>query len=135
MARVEEDRPTVVLRVDEAWRDTPTLAEILAGLEEEGVPSLVEWSRGEAGRQAQPAAVAMAHQAARASRLEVGLGLDESGALVLHQRRQPEGSPLLMVPGGQVNLETARAMGMNAARLVKVQPLAIPGDTQGREAP
>jgi len=135
MARVEEDRPTVVLRVDEAWRNTPTLAEILAGLEEEGVPGRVEWARGETARQGQPAAVAMAHQAARASRLEVGLGLDESGTLVLHQQRQPEERPLLVVPGRQVDQATARAMGMNAARLVKVQPLAIPGETQGREAP
>lgn len=135
MARMEEERPIVVLRVDEAWRDTSTLAEILAGLEEEGVPGRVEWSQGETGGLGHPAAVGMAHQAARASRLEVGLGLDQSGALVLHQQRQPVESPLLVVPAGQVDQETARAMGMNAARLVKVQPLAIPGERQGREAP
>lgn len=133
--RLDEERPMVVIRADHAWRDTPVLAELLAGLEEEGVPGRLDWADGPAPDGNDPAAVALAYQAATASRLEVGLGLDHSGALALHQRRQPANAPLLVVPARLVDRQTARAMGMNAARLVKVQPLEIPGDAQGRERP
>jgi len=132
---LDEERPAVVIRADDAWRDTPVLAELLAGLEEEGVPGRVDWVSAAAPGQDVPAAVAMAHEAALASRLEVGLGLDHSGALALHQRRQPVEAPLMVVPARLVDRPTARAMGMNAARLVKVQPLEILGDAHGREGP
>jgi len=132
---LDDERPAVVLRVDDAWRDTPVLAELLAGLEEEGVPGRVDWVSAAMPEQGEPAAVALAHQAALASRLEVGLGLDRSGALALHQRRQPLEAPLMVVPARLVDRPTARAMGMNAARLVKVQPLEILGYAHGREGP
>lgn len=131
----ETDRPAVVIRVDEAWWATPVLAEVLAGLEEEGVPGRVDRSAGPVVSRDQPVAVVLAHQAATASSLEVGIGLDGTGALALHQRRQPEDSPLMVIPARLVDLPTARAMGINAARLVKVQPLEIPGEMHGREAP
>ena len=60
-------------------------------------------------------------EAARSSRLEVGIGLDRQ-ALVLHYSKLEREQPLFRIPANS-GMETVRALGANAARLVKKLPL------------
>ncbi|HYG56853.1 MAG TPA: glycerol dehydratase reactivase beta/small subunit family protein [Symbiobacteriaceae bacterium] len=115
---VNPDSPAVVVFVDPAYLDTALLTELLAGLEEEGVPARVRPAAG--------SAVAMAHQAALESPLEVGLGLDRRGAMALHHRRTQPDRPLFATGDSPVDGLVARDLGVSAARLVKVQPLRFP---------
>lgn len=57
----------------------------------------------------------------RSSRLEVGIGLDRQ-ALVLHYSKLEREQPLFRIPADS-GTETVRALGANAARLVKKLPL------------
>lgn len=57
----------------------------------------------------------------RSSRLEVGIGLDRQ-ALVLHYSKLEREQPLFRIPANS-GMETVRALGANAARLVKKLPL------------
>ncbi|MDQ0379180.1 glycerol dehydratase reactivase beta/small subunit family protein [Amycolatopsis thermophila] len=99
--------PAVVVRCRDA--SSPWLREIRAGMEEEGVPVLVEEvSEGDA--------VALAFAAARLSSLDVGVGVADS--VCVHHAKRPSGSPVLTGPLGR-----ARVLGHNAARLVVGIPL------------
>ncbi len=89
------------------------LRQLTYGMEEEGIP----WEQG--SRQGMDA-LAMAWEAAQASRLEVGLGLDRQFA-VLHYSKLGQERPLYRVPARQA--DQVRALGANAARLVKKLPL------------
>lgn len=66
-------------------------------------------------------ALSLAWEAARSSRLEVGIGLDRQ-ALVLHYSKLEREQPLFRIPANS-GMETVRALGANAARLVKKLPL------------
>ena len=66
-------------------------------------------------------ALSLAWEAARSSRLEVGIGLDRQ-ALVLHYSKLEREQPLFRIPADS-GMETVRALGANAARLVKKLPL------------
>lgn len=100
---------------------TPTLPpreildQILWGVEEEGVPArVVEGVEGDATK--------IAHQGAQDSQLGVGLGIDGTGAVVLHYYRLPLTKPLFFLgPGTQIG-DVHRRIGCNAARLVKGIP-------------
>ena len=94
----ERIKPTVHVRCAE---DTPqeVLRQLQYGMEEGGIP----W------------------EAARSSRLEVGIGLDRQ-ALVLHYSKLEREQPLFRIPANS-GMETVRALGANAARLVKKLPL------------
>jgi len=89
------------------------LRQLQYGMEEEGVPWEIEVG-GET-------ALALAWEAARSSRLEVGIGLDTQ-AVILHYSKLKQDAPLLhiSVHSGE---EAVRALGANAARLVKKLPL------------
>ena len=89
------------------------LRQLTYGMEEEGIP----W---EQGTKEGMDALAMAWEAAQASRLEVGLGLDQQ-FVVLHYSKLEQGRPLYRVPARQA--DQVRALGANAARLVKKLPL------------
>lgn len=90
------------------------LRDVMLGLEEEGVPcEVAERPAGDA--------LALAWEAAQASRLEVGIGLDGE-TLILHYDKLQPSSPLFQV-SAQAGSETARALGANGARLVKRLPL------------
>ncbi len=111
------DRPAILISVVPRRQDDPALAEVQWGIEEEGVPQVTENAADE-----QEAAVSLAYAAAGRSRLGVGLALDQEGNLALHYFRMPDNRPLFMVrPEGQ-GLAVSRALGNNAARLVKGIP-------------
>lgn len=102
----------------------PALLEhIEHGIEEEGVPRSIQ--RVEAD-ESDPdnrgdAPTGIAHRAASDSGLKIGIGVSESGSLVLHHARLPAGEPLLTVTT-PTTLE-ARTIGTNAARVAKRMPL------------
>lgn len=89
------------------------LRQLTYGMEEEGIP----WE--ENTREGMDA-LALSWEAAQASRLEVGLGLDRQ-FVVLHYSKLQQDQPLYRVPARQ--MDQVRAIGANAARLVKKLPL------------
>ena len=91
---------------------------ILWGIEEEGIPFEIReaWNAP---------AVEVAKQAANGSALNVGIAWTESGEVVLHHRDLPEAMPLFALPASSAAAGELRRMGMNAARLVKRQPLVL----------
>ncbi len=119
------DSPVVAVQVDPSRAGTALLLQLLAGLEEEGVPGRVQITEADLTADGQPAAVAMAYEAARSSSLEVGLAMDAGGALALHHLRAEPDKPIFVAPAGTVDGLVARAFGVNAARLVKVQPFRL----------
>ncbi len=101
-----------------------TLREVLAGMEEEAVPAVVETARAPgAGHPAQDC-VDLAERAAERSVLEVGVGIAGDGVCLTH-RALPPRAPLehLAAP---VGLDRARRLGHDAARLVTGFPLKLP---------
>ena len=105
-----EQSPAVVVlhSGDPACADC--LREIDAGMEEEGVPVRVRESDLTTARE-------LAHAAALASNLDVGIGVDADGAICVHHAKLPRDSPALVGAA-----DTARTMGHNAARLVSGIP-------------
>ena len=103
----ERIKPTVHVRCAE---DTPqeVLRQLQYGMEEEGIPWEAAAGTGDA--------LSLAWEAARSSRLEVGIGL------VLHYSKLEREQPLFRIPANS-GMETVRALGANAARLVKKLPL------------
>jgi Dehydratase medium subunit len=95
------------------------LREVAAGAEEDGVPTTVLVVQGPGD------AAALAHAAARASRLEVGVGLDAAGAVAVHHAKLPPDAPPERVPPGAPREEWRRA-GRVAARIVTGLPLRGP---------
>ncbi|SHI77447.1 glycerol dehydratase reactivase beta/small subunit family protein [Desulfofundulus thermosubterraneus] len=112
-ARWTGERPAVVLMCPGRNVSEVLRREILLGLEEEGVPVVVQEGNGDAEE--------LGHQAARLSPLEVGIGLDGQGKAVIHHRKLRRHQPVFTA---HLNLrpEAARIVGTNAARLVKVLP-------------
>ena len=100
----------------------PVLRQVCAGVEEEGVPTDVVDVPGPDDAPP-PSAVALAHAAAGESRLGVGIGLDSSGAAVVHHGTLPERTPVAAAPAGAAPSDWRRA-GRIAARVVKHLPLA-----------
>lgn len=89
------------------------LRQLTYGMEEEGIPWEEDTKQG-------MDALGLSWEAAQASRLEVGLGLDQR-FVVLHYSKLEKDQPLYRVPARQ--LDQVRALGANAARLVKKLPL------------
>jgi hypothetical protein len=91
---------------------------ILWGLEEEGIPYQVR----EAG---DGPPVALAKQAADSSPLNVGISVGGRGEVILHHQDLPVETPLFKVTTEVGRLVQLRHLGINAARLVKGQPLVL----------
>lgn len=112
-----QDKPAILIRVAARRQNDPALAEVQWGIEEEGVPQITETVAHD-----QESAVSLAYEAAGRSRLGVGLALDQEGELVLHYFRMPQDRPLFLVLVSGEEMVKARALGNNAARLVKGIP-------------
>lgn len=98
---------------------TVDLQPVFWGLEEEGIPFEVqECSSGEA--------VGVAKEAAHMSPLNVGIGVDSGrGTIVLHHRDLAADQPLFVLNLQQASGRELRRLGVNAARLVKSEPLVL----------
>jgi len=112
--------------VKERSATTESFQPILWGLEEEGVPFEVrETGNGPL--------VELAKQAADSSPLNVGIGIGGRGEVILHHQDLPEETPLFEVTPGQGRPVRLLHLGINAARLVKGQPLIL-GDEEDSNA-
>ncbi|MGO1385610.1 MAG: glycerol dehydratase reactivase beta/small subunit family protein [Arachnia sp.] len=106
-------RPSVQVAVNEAVPQHH-LTELLLGLEEEGIPSTVV-------RHAAKDPLELAHSASLSSVLGVGVGVS-LGYVVVTTEKLSAARPYLARFLGQ-NAAADRAIGTNAARLVKRVPL------------
>ena len=90
--------------------------QVLAGIEEEGVPSVLERARG------RDDAVVLANLAAERSSLSVGVGIDSAGRVCVNHSQLAE--PLTELTSGEAaDPAVARMLGHNAARIVVGVPL------------
>jgi hypothetical protein len=117
LVRIERQPVVIILAVKPAPAET--IAPILWGLEEEGVPAeLYEVAAGEAA--------ALAKEAAERSPLNVGIGINLNNSIVcLHHRNLPLERPLFTLRSADLQPAPLRALGKNAARLVKGDPLVL----------
>jgi hypothetical protein len=109
-----DDRPAVALLLTIATTEAEA---VTAGLEEEGIPFVVERADDVSDL------VSAAHDAAVRSRLGVGLAMQGLQAC-LHLKTLPRERPLLRCTVADV--EEARLLGGDAARVVKGLPLRFP---------
>ena len=112
MPAMEQERPVIKLYFDEKSASQETIKQVMYGIEEEGVPCDASPASG--------SALTLAVEAGRASRLEVGLGVD-AVAVALHYSKLEPDAPLFQVHAKE-DSERLRSIGANAARLVKKQP-------------
>ncbi|PKU24076.1 glycerol dehydratase reactivase beta/small subunit family protein [Telmatospirillum siberiense] len=107
--------------------DALQMQPILWGIEEEEIPAeLTEMPAG--------TAVALAHQAAHMSSLNVGIGINGiDDVVVLHHRDLPAEKPLFVVERQSMRVRELRNIGKNAARLVKGDPMVFDEENMEEE--
>ena len=112
-------RPLIEIFYTQVSGAEKSLKKLSEGIEEEGVPyQFVVWSKqGDNATQ-------IACQAAHASLLEVGIGMDGQGNLALHYRKLPDHEPLFVLAPPYSN-EELRCFGSHAARLIKGLPFRL----------
>lgn len=115
MKTYEEIKPRVIIYVTDLDLCSLALKSLAEGLEEEGVPFEVKVSAGEVER--------LAVEAARDSRLGVGIGVDTDGSCILQHQRLSPSRPIARILPGMGSKEEYRLIGSHAARLVKNLPL------------
>lgn len=116
MLQSDTPRPEITIVCQPAYRQTAE--RIALGIEEENVPFAIAYTPpGEA--------VARAYSAAQTSRLGVGICADES--IVLHFVKLSPDSPLFKIRYTSDD-DVLRAVGANAARLVKRMPFKALGE-------
>ena len=97
---------------------TDSFQPILWGLEEEGIPfEIREESKG--------SIVDLAKQAAAGSPLNVGIGVGENGEIALYHQDLLTETPVFSLTSKHRQPLSLRRLGINAARLVKGQPLVF----------
>lgn len=93
------------------------LREILAGIEEEGIPSrLINMELDDATM------VREVHGAAQQSKIGIAIGVINN-RIILHYGKLREDKPLIDIRLNLYEKEKARVIGCNAARLYKIMPL------------
>ena len=102
----------------------PIEIEVLAGIEEEGVPALVERPGGAGDPENGDDAAALAGTAAGRSSLSVGIGIDARGHVCVRHDKLVRALPELSSIGA-ADPATARRLGHNAARIVVGIPLRV----------
>lgn len=108
------DKPAVKVAYTRGRVGEESFNQLLLGIEEEGIPfELV--AQGD-----DKASGSLAHEASLASRLGVGIGVAPDG-MTLHYNKLDEDLPLFRIPLN-ASVSAMRALGANAARLVKGQP-------------
>lgn len=112
---LHDDRPTIIVNRHDSVPEG-NIAEILLGIEEESIPYTVHAST-------QADAFQLAHLAAIESRLGVGVGAVGQTVIVTTEKL-PATSPYIVEVLNE-RRDQDRALGLNAARLVKRMPLRI----------
>ena len=108
----EAPKPEIKVFYNKNSVNKSVIQQVLLGIEEEGLPySLAEKDSNDG--------LNLAYKAAEASHLGVGIGLGDK--IVLHYIKLKEDEPLFIAPVRD-DEEMLRAIGSNAARLVKRMP-------------
>ena len=110
----------VVMYVIEGAEKSYLTKEVLYGLEEEQIPYAIESAESQAGSQSDDL-VELAYRAATRSMFGVGIASAQK-EIILHYIKLPKDKPLFVVSKSQGNLNKARLLGLNAARLIKGIP-------------
>ncbi len=110
------ERPSIRLRLNDRIPDF-RIAEVLHGIEEEGVPV-------EVTQHAERNPLVLAHEASLESRLGIGIGISLD-FVVITTEKLPQGRPYLVETLNRGDASD-RVAGANAARLVKRMPLTDP---------
>lgn len=111
-------RPCIVVVTDKPNKNI--LKQLLAGIEEEGIPYEVDVVNSDE-------LLKITHKAAVYSRMGVGIGIKENRVL-LHFSRLKIDKPILDVNLKENIQDTARNIGNNAARLYKIMPFKNMGE-------
>lgn len=113
--RLDYDAPKPEIKVLHGKNETLNcvVAHVLHGIEEEGLPFSIEENE-------ELDSIELAYRGAELSHLGVGIGITEK-EVVLHFIKLKEDQPLFRVPSYS-DVETLRALGSNAARIVKRMP-------------
>lgn len=114
MAMVHEIRKPMIHFFYAPQADRRVIREVELGMEEEGIPWKLD-------QRQDGTALDLAWEAAQSSNLEVGIGAD-SQWIILHYNKLEQEQPLYRI-SAQSGPAQARALGANAARLVKKLPL------------
>lgn len=109
----EGSKPTIIIHVSEKFGGQNILNQICYGIEEEGIPYEVIAISGSDYK-------SMAYQACQKSRLGVGIGVSEGYIAMQYEKLEPQ-SPLFSASTHD-DIANIRAIGTNAARLVKRMP-------------
>lgn len=115
MRTYEEIKPAVFIYTVNPDLVFPVIKGIQEGLEEEGVPCEVKVASGDAA--------SLAIQAARESRLGIGIGIGADRTCILQHRRLQMNTPVYCIQPDIGSRERYRLIGSHAARLVKNLPL------------
>ncbi len=108
------DRPSILVYVEK--QQESLLKEILAGIEEEGIPyDLIKKPIEKKGF------IEKVYLLTHKSRMGIAVGITES-RVVLHYNKLKEDKPLLDIKLNFYEKEKARIIGSNAARLYKTMP-------------
>ncbi|MBS4534543.1 glycerol dehydratase reactivase beta/small subunit family protein [Clostridium sp. D2Q-14] len=108
------NNPTINVYYSNEIKDWSLYTSLLWGIEEEGLP--YQCVSKELNN-----AVKLAYDAAESSRLSVGIGIDNTGDIILHYQKLDKNKPLfkINIDEGHINL---RNLGANSARLIKGIP-------------
>lgn len=112
-AMYEMTKPTIHILCDSNVPQS-LIEQVQYGMEEENIPYELEMRSG-------ANALDLAWEAAQASRLSVGVGMDAKD-MMLHFSKLERNQPLQQIPTRSEEF-ALRALGANAARLVKKMPL------------
>jgi len=93
------------------------LEEILYGIEEEGLPWIINSSEESDSK-------ILGNTASEVSKLGVGIGIGVDGVTLCHDKLE-EHKPLFTTPLSSTK-KAFRMLGMNGARLIKGEPFVIP---------
>lgn len=109
-------KPAIKIFYRQTDQKQPEFLQLLYGIEEEGIPFEL-WEHKEGNE------TELSYLACQESRLGVGLGVS-GGRAALHYEKLDREKPLFRIQlTGAGALIRARALGANAARLVKQMPL------------
>lgn len=122
-------KPVIHVYYCRQMKDISCFLQLMFGMEEEGVPCFIEAHE-------EKTALELGYKAAESSSLDVGIGIGEDETVILHYAKLKREEPLFQINlcGDKARL---RALGANAARLVKGVPFkSIPdtGETDNGES-
>ena len=108
-------KPTILLYATQ-YISEDILKPVLYGIEEEGLPVVIESHNG--------THMLLADLASRNSALSVGIGIDDE-AIVLTYKNIPAHQFIYLLSGYSQYPDSLRTLGVNAARLVKGNPFVF----------